>query len=138
MNDTQLHEGGCLCGAVRYRAAGAPSIVEYCHCPSCRRISGSAVACLAGFPRENFEIVQGEPVPFESSPGVTRSFCGRCGTPMLYENERFAESVYLGIGTLDAPESLPPGQHVWVSTHIPWLEIADDLPRYRRFRSDEV
>ena len=34
--------GGCLCGAVRYRAETPSKVHYYCHCSDCRRYGGSA------------------------------------------------------------------------------------------------
>ena len=35
-------EGGCACGAVRYRLTSAPMFVHCCHCRDCQRQTGSA------------------------------------------------------------------------------------------------
>ena len=60
-------EGGCLCGAVRYRIQGAPNWVAHCHCNSCRRACGSVVMTWAGYPAENYRITRGSPRRHESS-----------------------------------------------------------------------
>jgi hypothetical protein len=56
---SEIHEGGCLCGSVRYRAKGKPSRVSVCHCTDCRRCTGSAFAVVAHFKDENLEISGG-------------------------------------------------------------------------------
>ena len=125
-----VHQGGCLCGAVRYRVTGAPGWVAHCHCESCRKASGSAVVTWAGYTRESFEVAAGRPVRFASSPGVVRSFCPRCGSPLTYEAERFAGEVHVTVGSLDEPAGFAPTAHVWTSERVAWLHIADDLPRH--------
>ena len=77
-----IHDGGCLCGAVRYRAVGAPSWVSHCHCESCRRATGGAIATWAGFPKDHFEVLAGEITRFASSPGVQRGFCAAPSKPI--------------------------------------------------------
>lgn len=67
---------------------------------------------------------------FESSPGVTRSFCAKCGTPMAYRNEKFPGEIHLFLGTLDRPGDYPPGVHVNTRERLPWLVIEDDATRY--------
>ncbi len=126
------HEGGCLCGAVRYRASGDPLWVAHCHCRSCRKSCGAAVLTFAGYAKGQVEIVAGAPTRFASSPGVTRSFCGRCGTPLSYEAERYPDEIHLTIGSLDKPEAFEPMGHVWTEDRIPWFDTADDLPRHAR------
>ena len=70
------HEGGCLCSAVRFEALGAPRSVFHCHCFSCRRQTGAAVASFAAFKvSDAFRWTKGTPAAYASSPGVTRRFC---------------------------------------------------------------
>ncbi len=136
--DTGVHEGGCLCGAVRYRCTGAPLWVAHCHCESCRRATGGAVVTWAGFARDRVTFTAGWPQRFASSPGVTRSFCSHCGTPLTYEAERCADEVHFAIGTFDRPEALPPTSHVFDAERISWLHLADDLPRYAGLGRDNT
>ena len=134
----QSHDGGCLCGAVRYLCQGKPNWVAHCHCRSCRRACGSAMVTWAGFPAENYTIVQGSPRSHESSKGVRRRFCGDCGTPLTYESERFPGEVHVTVGSLDRPEDMPPRGHVFTEEQIPWLHIADQLPRFAKTGADSV
>ena len=106
-------------------------MTRWCHCRSCRRNSGAAVLTFAGFASDRFSYLKGEPQRFQSSPGVWRSFCARCGTPLTYEADRYGPEVHVTIGTFDHPESLQPTVHVWTAERIPWLHIDDELPRYR-------
>lgn len=115
--------GGCLCGAVRYRASGEPKWVAYCHCASCRRATGAPVTAYAGFARERVSYVVGEPRRFRSSPGVVRSFCGECGTPLAYEGERWPGEVHIHLGTLDHPERLAPQKQGFADERLPWLRL---------------
>jgi hypothetical protein len=126
-------EGGCLCGAVRYRLRGEPVGVSLCHCPSCRRSAGAPVVAWAMFPRESLEVVRGKPAAFASSPGVERTFCGTCGTPLIYRGESLPTLLDVTVASLDDPAALPPRVHIWESTRIPWLSLADGLPRHAEF-----
>ena len=65
-----------------------------------------------------------------SGSGVTRRFCGRCGTPLTYEAELYPGEVHVLLGTLDRPEDFVPQIHVHVGEQLPWLEIPDGRPRY--------
>ena len=130
MDEEIIHEGGCFGGGVRYRVAGPPLAVAHCHCASCRRASGAAVVTWAIFPRDRFEVVAGEPARRASSPGVVRRHCARCGSPLTYETGRRPRHIDVTVGTLDRPEDFPPTMHVWTAERVPWLELADDLPRH--------
>lgn len=125
------YAGGCLCGAVRFAAAGPPLWVAHCHCQSCRRSTGSPFATFVGFARERVTFTHGAPATYASSPGVTRSFCGACGTPIAYEAARFPGEIHLYACTLDEPAMAAPTTHVHVGEQLPWVHLADGLPRYR-------
>ena len=105
MAGERIEEGGCLCGRLRYRVTAAPLWVAHCHCWSCRRNTGSALATFVGFPKARFAYSKGNPKIFHSSPAVSRSFCGDCGTPISYEAERCTDEIHLYVSTLDHPES---------------------------------
>ena len=73
---------------------------------------------------------QGTPGIYESSPGVRRSFCPRCGSPIAYEADRIPNEVHLYHGTLADPGLVPPTAHVHVAEQLAWFEVLDELPRY--------
>ncbi len=127
-----IREGACLCGAVRFRVTGAPLWVTHCHCTSCRRASGAPMSTWVGVQDAQFALLGGEPARVESSPGVTRSFCASCGTPLTYQAERYPGEVHVMIGAFDDPGAFTPTHHVWTSERVPWLHIEDGLPRRAR------
>jgi hypothetical protein len=116
--------GGCLCGEIRYRAAGAPLWSAHCHCESCRRATGAPLATYAGFPAEKFAWTAGEPVNFASSAGVLRTFCGRCGTSLTYQGERWPGEVHVLAATLDRPDAVTPRREAFAEERLPWLRLA--------------
>ena len=104
--------------------------MAHCHCRSCRRNTGSAFATFVGFAAEGFAYVASAPATYASSPGVTRSFCGACGTPLTYQAERYPGEVHVYVSTLDRPEDFEPKAHVHVEEQLPWLHLDDGLPRF--------
>ena len=136
MTDTTTLEGRCACGAVRYGVTGAPLWVAHCHCNDCRRATGAALATYAGYRSDRFTLTAGTPRVYHSSPGVARRFCGDCGTPLTYEGARWPDEVHVLICTLDDPARLTPKGHVYVAHQMPWLKLADGLPRFRTVPSE--
>src|SRR6202166_729514 len=126
-------EGGCLCGAIRYRVIGEPLSSGVCHCPTCRKIAGAPMLPYVTFLAADFQLVKGEPVEFQSSPPVTRSLCGRCGTPLTYRHSKYADRIDVMTCSLDDPEAFPPTLHLWVKYKLSWVKIADGLPAYESF-----
>lgn len=127
MPDTSL-TGGCLCGAVRYRAPAPPIWAAHCHCASCRKAAGAPFVTWAGFGR-GAVAWEGEPQRYASSPGVVRSFCPTCGTPLAYESERWPDETHILAATLDAPDAVRPTAHLYWGEHLAWIEPGDGLRR---------
>lgn len=119
-------EGGCLCGAIRYRVTAPLAGTAACHCRKCQYGSGGGPNYVALAPREAFEVVRGEPVRHlstaDSGAQVTRAFCGACGTP-LYSDSPNLPALALRVGSLDAPSALGPALHIWVEAAPPWHAI---------------
>jgi hypothetical protein len=130
MEEIMEWEGGCLCGAVRYRASADPIRVVHCHCPMCRRSSGAAFSTFVHFPVGAFEWVRGQPARYRSSADAERGFCARCGSRLTMHEAVLPDRVQVALGSLDRPEDVRADDHVWTSRQLPWLEIIDDLPRH--------
>jgi hypothetical protein len=130
--DEDLREGGCLCGGVRYRVAGEARTSAICHCVSCRRASGAQSVAWVVFPSEAFSFVSGDPGEYRSSAGVSRTFCGRCGTSLTYQHDENADSIDVTTASLDLPDELPPTRHVWLEDKVSWESVDDGLPRFER------
>ena len=126
---TALHIGGCRCGAVRFEAAAEPHHVSYCHCGDCRRASGAPVSAFVGFLAGQVAFTGKALKMYENGP-VTRSFCGVCGSPIAYVDERLEDDIYFMLGAMDAPADFKPRLHAYVSEQLPFLHMSDDLPRH--------
>ena len=127
-------EGGCICGAIRYRATGQPTNSMICHCQTCRRVSAAPVVAWVTFPRAQFQFLQGHPSEYHSSPPVRRTFCGSCGTPLTYELDDSPEFIDITTCSLDTPGSFPPTHHSWLSHDIAWVQFGDGLPTFPQSR----
>lgn len=131
---TENYDGGCLCGAIRYKLSGPPESSTHCHCRSCQRALGGAFATWCSAKRDNFEVIKGTIKVCETSPGVLRGFCGNCGTSLSYATKEDASGRVWFLGsTLDDPSTLAPTSHVYVSHQQPWVKINDGLPMSKEF-----
>ncbi len=82
------------------------------------------------FARSDFELIAGRPAAFRSSPPVVRTFCSACGTPLTYCHEDWPEIIDIAVGTLDAPNEVPPTDHIWMSDALAWDKPNDGLKQY--------
>jgi hypothetical protein len=125
-------EGGCLCGAVRYRATGESLARTLCHCRTCRLASGAPSLAWVVFRSSDFSFITEPPVSFHSSPGVTRTFCGKCGTPLTYQRDAERSTIDVTTVTLDAANEFAPTKEIWVEHKLVWERLNETLPHYPR------
>jgi hypothetical protein len=127
-----VSEGGCLCGAVRYRITGAPRSSSICFCRSCRLASGAPAVAWFVVAMNQYVLLGGQLVAFRSSPEVVRSSCARCGTPVAYQHVDDPDSIELTTATLDEPQRFPPTHEIWHSQKVAWAASDSTLTHYPR------
>jgi hypothetical protein len=127
---TNLLEGGCLCGAIRYQVEGAPSSISVCHCRSCRLASGAPTVGWFVITRSQFTLRSGTPSIYRSSAEVRRGFCGDCGTQLTYAHESASDTIELTAASLDEPAVFEPTKEIWLSEKIPWSAVNTSLEQY--------
>jgi len=130
MSDGSIFEGGCLCGAIRYRATAAPLRGVICHCQLCRRHSGAPALAFVHFPADAFEWLASPPNWFRSSANAERGFCSRCGSTLGMREDVLADRVQVCIGSLDEPGRVRIDDHVWTRSRVSWFDTTDMLPRF--------
>ena len=130
--------GGCLCGKVRYALASDPFDAGWCHCRTCQLESGSPAMVFASIPAGDFHWTEGEQLvrKVQSSTFGHRLFCGECGTPFLMRVDHQPETVDFSVATLDEPDAVTPGFHIFWGSRVGWFDPGDELPRHDKFRPD--
>ncbi len=126
-------EGGCRCGAVRYRITGDPVMAAICHCSMCRRANAAPTVAWAMFQESQVTFIRAEPTAYSASAEAQRGFCRVCGTPISFKAGYIPGLIDITIGSLDHPEAVTPTLHYWVSKKLPWVRIGDDLPQFPEF-----
>ena len=131
----EVHEGGCLCGAIRYRTKGNPLRAHVCHCTDCQRRTGSAFATIVWFADEDVKITGDTLSVYEhrsdESNRLRRShFCHRCGTTVMWTNDHRPGVRILMVGTLDDPNWVKIGMHTWTRSAQHWVAFPQDVPRF--------
>nr|WP_283938362.1 GFA family protein [Sphingomonas alba] len=130
--------GGCLCGTVRFELKSEPLDAGWCHCRTCQLNSGAPAMAFASVRAGDWVAISGaESVRMVKSSGFGhRGFCGKCGTPLYMKVDHQPETVDFSIATLDDPDAVAPGFHIFWSSKVAWFEPGDDLPKYERFRPE--
>ena len=114
----ETFEGGCACRAVRYRMTSRPLFVHCCHCRWCQRETGASFALNAMIETSRLEILAGAPepveTPSESGRGQTILRCPACQLALWSHYAGAGRRVaFVRVGTLDAPDRLPPDIHTF-------------------------
>jgi len=122
------HDGGCQCGALRYRIERDPRKVAVCHCQGCQRQSGSAFGISLDVSREDFTLLSGRLRSFSvrCDSGRTKEchFCEECGTRIYHAGDW---GLSVKGGTLDDPSWIEPSAHYWTAMKQRWVEIPDGV-----------
>ena len=123
-------EGGCHCGAVRYRARGADPVVAECHCSQCRRQSGHRFATTAA-KNGDLTVQAGEEriTWYRATPQAERGFCSLCGSTLFWRADGDDHTAILA-GSVDEPNGLRLAKHIFVADKGAYYEIDDDLPQF--------
>jgi hypothetical protein len=121
-------DGGCLCGAIRYRVSGEAVATTLCHCRSCRRASGGTNVAWAVFDHAQFCWLSGFPAAYSSSSGIEWLFCKDCGSLVAYRRASRPDHMDVTSGTLDDPDVYPPTVEIWLDHKIGWEQLNPDLP----------
>lgn len=130
-------EGGCACGAVRYRLATAPMFVNCCHCRECQRHTGSAFVINAVIEADRIALLAGKPEPVAVPTGSGRPHdiyrCPVCQTALWSDYGRRPALRFLRVATLDDPAKLPPDAHIYVRSKLPWVRLSDAVPAFDEY-----
>jgi hypothetical protein len=126
-------EGGCSCGAVRYRLTSEPLFVHCCHCLNCQRQTGSAFVVNVLIEADRVEITMGEPqsvgVPRDNGSTQEVLRCPTCAVA-LYSHYTYPAVAYVRAGTLDEPASVSPDVHIFTRSKLPWVALPEAVPSF--------
>ena len=130
MSNRLTAEGGCLCGAIRYRVHAAPRAKTLCHCRSCRLAAGAPTLAWAIFRRADVEFLHGTPQEFRSSPPALRGFCAKCGTTLTYRTSARPDDLDLTTATFDDASRFAPECEIFVAERLAWQTVSSGLRQF--------
>jgi hypothetical protein len=126
-------EGGCSCGAVRYRLASVPLFVHCCHCLNCQRQTGSAFVINVLIEADRVELLAGDPhrvdVPRDDGSKQRIFRCPTCQVAVFSEYGR-PQVRFVRAGTLDQPSAVSPDVHIFTRSKLDWVTLPDSVPAF--------
>lgn len=134
-------EGGCQCGAVRYRLHASPLSVYNCHCKDCQRFSGAAWSMSMIIRDEDFELLSGQIAQYDrkadSGNVVRMCFCANCHGWVW--NEPASPGIKVGrAGTLDDINWARPVGNIWTESKAAWVDIDPTLVNFAKGAADRT
>lgn len=123
-------KGACVCGAVRIEIDVPAVWAWHDHSERSRRAQGAAYATYVGSWKSRFRILEGEAclTRFEDAEaGTARSFCVRCGTPMLYERARSPKIVNIPRAVFSERTGREPRYHMNLAEQADWTWTGEPL-----------
>src|SRR6478672_11278070 len=127
-------EGGCACGAVRYRLMSNPLFVHCCHCLNCQRQTGSAFVVNVLIETDRLDILAGDPQPVAvPRAGGKKQKIWRCPTcPVaVFRQYSSREIRFVRAGTLDDPTAVAPAGYIVTRSKLPWVTLPDSVPAFK-------
>jgi hypothetical protein len=126
-------EGGCSCGAVRYRLASEPLFTHCCHCLNCQRQTGSAFVINLLIETDRVELLAGEPHPVEvpRDDGSTQTIfrCPACQVA-VYSRYGHPGVRFVRGGTLDDASRFEPDVHIFTRSKVDWVTLPPSTPAF--------
>ena len=133
----QQRDGGCACGALRYRLEDAPMFVHCCHCLDCQRQTGSAFVLNALIETDRMSLLKGEAisvrVPTDSGLPHHIFRCPSCQTALWSEYGGRTQLRFVRVGTLDDPTALKPDVHIYTRSKQPWVALPEGVPAFAAY-----
>jgi hypothetical protein len=126
-------EGGCACGAIRYRLTSEPLFVNCCHCLNCQRQTGSAFVINVLIEADRVQLLQAEPVAVDvPRDDGTSQRIWRCRTCQVavYSQYTSPKVRFVRAGTLDDTSSVEPDAHIFTRTKLPWVRLPESTPAF--------
>lgn len=131
-------EGGCTCGAVRYRMTSKPMFVHCCHCRWCQRETGASFALNAMIEADRVVLLRGSPeavdTPSESGKGQKIVRCSDCHIALWSNYAGAGDALhFIRAGTLDEPDRLTPDVHIYTASKQPWVVLPPGTPAFKEY-----
>ena len=134
---TRVLDGGCACGAVRYRLGSEPMFVHCCHSLDCQRQTGSAFVLNALIETDRVAVLSGAPAPVAVPTDSGRPHeifrCPTCHTALWSDYGRRGVLRFVRMGTLDDPSALQPDVHIYTRSKLPWTALPADVPAFEAY-----
>ena len=120
--------GSCLCGGVKFEVTEGFETLRYCHCESCKKLSGGAATVNGRVPSTAIRILEGEELvrTFQPAEGSAKSFCLACGSNLFGGGWPDSEIASVRASAVDDAFDARPSAHIFIRSVAAWETLPDD------------
>jgi hypothetical protein len=124
---TTLH-GSCHCGGVKFEVTGLADALRYCHCTTCKKLSGGGGTVNLRAPTSGIRILEGQALlqTYRPAEGTAKTFCRACGSNLFGGGWPESETTSVRVTALDDPVDARASAHIYVRSLAPWEHLPDD------------
>lgn len=125
---SDIFNGSCSCGLVKFTLNTAKHSTINCHCRTCRKLNGGAFSTYVAVAQDDFTLREGgdELSRYVVTDNVDKYFCRVCGTPIYNQNKKYPGLMIVPVGALDHPEDFKPTDNIFCESKLPWVPLQDE------------
>jgi hypothetical protein len=125
--------GSCLCGGVRFEVTEPFATITYCHCASCKKLSGGAATANGRVRGDAIRLLEGHELlrTYQPEEGTAKTFCSVCGSNVFGGGWPESDTASVRLTGIDTEFEQRPERHIFVRSAAPWETLPEDgLPRF--------
>jgi hypothetical protein len=129
--------GSCQCGGVQFELPDDFLTISFCHCATCKKISGGVGTASAGVPTESIRLLAGDDLvrTYQPDEGSAKTFCSVCGSNLFGSGWPESEVASVRLSAIDTPFDGRPQAHIYLRSLAAWETLPDDgLERFESGR----
>lgn len=121
-------QGSCHCGGVRFELPEGFESMSYCHCTTCKKLSGGVATANGRTRSVAIRILAGEELlrTYQPDEGSAKTFCSACGSNLFGGGWPESETASVRLSAIDTPFEGRPQRHIYVRSVAPWETLPDD------------
>ena len=131
-------QGSCQCGGVAFVVSEPFTVLSFCHCATCKKISGGVGTANGRVRTEAIRVTRGEDLvrTYQPDEGSAKTFCSVCGSNLFGGGWPKSEHTSVRLSAIDSPFEQRPERHIYIRSVAPWETLPNDgLERYEAARS---
>jgi hypothetical protein len=120
--------GSCQCGGVQFEVPETFEARTFCHCTTCKKLSGGVGTANGRVHSDEVSILAGEELlrTYQPEEGSAKTFCSVCGSNLFGGGWPESDAASVRLSAIDSPLDNKPSKHIYVRSVASWETLPDD------------